>query len=907
MANTLHAFLKKFITTAIATLMVVFLFGVGVSYGQYDGVGLFSKISSIGEFEEGYYVISTSEDDKAMNNQHTGTLFPPTDISPSNGTLTNPSVQDVWLIVESGSGYSIYSEDADKYVSYTGTSNNIQFVDEVTSDNQRWNISYDTEENEFVITNVEVPERTLRYNRSSPRFVAYSTGFGENLSLFQFGELEDPVLVTNPNSVSSLNYIESTGPSDAQSFEVSGSNLDGSDVTATAPTNFEVSETEEGTFGSTVTLTAYNGSPENIWVRLAEGLEADTYSGNVTISGGGADPLNVAVDGEVTFNFDFVEDFENFPETSASYNDGSFDGVAGNTWNYVNARGSGTIGDSSPGLQNNSSASLNSVISGGISTFSFDYMQMFSTNVNLEVHINNELVATVTSDDETGVVKNSGLIQVAFVGDFEIEFKQGQGGGQVAINDFSWVSSPGVNTQITGTEGWRMLSLPVGDVAVSTLAGQNLVQGVTGGDAFYDDGGEYEVAAPNLLYYLDSVGDDFQEFDNFDSEISSGQGFIWYMFDNDDFNSVPLPFTLAVSGTSPSADVSIPINPNDDFTLIGNPFAGNLDASDVSSWGDLQATARTWDPDTNQYVDTETEAPFTGFFVETAVGGTGDITIPVAATSSKTIDTEQFRIALSLQGINDNEVAISDNSTSILFREGATHEWDIYDATKLVPLLSSYATIGIVGERAGEERIQAIDSRPVDFSGEIELPLALNVYNFGGEFELSADLINVPEDWSLTLTDHETGETTDLRESAYTFTYNSSAQKVVAVENKLPETFTMSVNETVERFTLTVEAGEAVNIDEPGTGLPQRVALNQNYPNPFNPSTVISYDLPEASDVTIQVYDMTGRQVATLVNSRMEAGTHEVTFNAGNLASGVYIYRLQAGEHMLTRKLTLIK
>ncbi|MEX2362082.1 MAG: T9SS type A sorting domain-containing protein, partial [Balneolaceae bacterium] len=82
----------------------------------------------------------------------------------------------------------------------------------------------------------------------------------------------------------------------------------------------------------------------------------------------------------------------------------------------------------------------------------------------------------------------------------------------------------------------------------------------------------------------------------------------------------------------------------------------------------------------------------------------------------------------------------------------------------------------------------------------------------------------------------------------------------------------------------------------------------QNYPNPFNPSTAISYELPEASDVTLQVYDMTGRQIATLINREAKsAGRHTVQFDAGRLSSGVYIYRMKAGNTVITKKLTLIK
>jgi hypothetical protein len=89
--------------------------------------------------------------------------------------------------------------------------------------------------------------------------------------------------------------------------------------------------------------------------------------------------------------------------------------------------------------------------------------------------------------------------------------------------------------------------------------------------------------------------------------------------------------------------------------------------------------------------------------------------------------------------------------------------------------------------------------------------------------------------------------------------------------------------------------------------VPTDFTLAQNYPNPFNPTTQISYQLPVDSRVRLAVFDMLGRQVATLVDEQMAAGRHSVTFDAGNLSSGVYLYRLQAGNTVMTRKLTIMK
>jgi hypothetical protein len=88
---------------------------------------------------------------------------------------------------------------------------------------------------------------------------------------------------------------------------------------------------------------------------------------------------------------------------------------------------------------------------------------------------------------------------------------------------------------------------------------------------------------------------------------------------------------------------------------------------------------------------------------------------------------------------------------------------------------------------------------------------------------------------------------------------------------------------------------------------PKEFKLEQNYPNPFNPTTTIQFAVPSVSDVKLEVFNILGQKVASLVNRRMEAGVHTVNFNATNLSSGVYFYRLQAGNFVQTKKMMLVK
>jgi len=106
----------------------------------------------------------------------------------------------------------------------------------------------------------------------------------------------------------------------------------------------------------------------------------------------------------------------------------------------------------------------------------------------------------------------------------------------------------------------------------------------------------------------------------------------------------------------------------------------------------------------------------------------------------------------------------------------------------------------------------------------------------------------------------------------------------------------------------------ATAISDPGGELPEMFMLRQNYPNPFNPSTTISYRLPTQSIVTLKIFDLLGREVATLVNDVEPPGYKSVNFTANNLVSGVYYYRLvvkaislgEAGNFVETKKLVLL-
>ena len=129
---------------------------------------------------------------------------------------------------------------------------------------------------------------------------------------------------------------------------------------------------------------------------------------------------------------------------------------------------------------------------------------------------------------------------------------------------------------------------------------------------------------------------------------------------------------------------------------------------------------------------------------------------------------------------------------------------------------------------------------------------------------------------------------------------NGASVQVTAADTSLPNSGTIAVSAVSWTGPVNVAVGDE-------QGIPTQFSLDQNYPNPFNPTTVVNAELPVASDMSIVVYDMLGREVARLADGRFEAGRHSFTFDGAGLASGIYWYRLTAGSFTSTRTMVLVR
>jgi len=153
--------------------------------------------------------------------------------------------------------------------------------------------------------------------------------------------------------------------------------------------------------------------------------------------------------------------------------------------------------------------------------------------------------------------------------------------------------------------------------------------------------------------------------------------------------------------------------------------------------------------------------------------------------------------------------------------------------------------------------------------------------------------------------------TLSKEDGTYYFANSTSVPVLSATDkfNSIGFAINNSTTTALKLYEVTIDRGEHFDGVETKKTLqiPKVYALKQNFPNPFNPTTMIAFDLPQRSEVKLIVYDIMGRTVAELASGNMTAGYHKIQFNAANLSSGVYFYKLQAGDFVSVKKLMLLK
>ncbi len=479
---------------------------------------------------------------------------------------------------------------------------------------------------------------------------------------------------------------------------------------------------------------------------------------------------------------------------------------------------------------------------------------------------------------------------------------------------------PPTGLSISGDAGWRLLSIPKASATVSDISDDTAIQGVTGGS---------DASASSNVFTYDNTGS-YETPTNVSTTISDGYGLAVYFYNNTSNGSVSLPVALDVSGSEPGTDVGVTLNKSNTagtssgsgaadsyYTLVGNPFASNYNLNSVTvTGGAIQDNVQFWNDGTNSYSAQNRTTPFIvspwqAFWVEVLnANAATSITFPTSGKSTtyrndnyfskENPDNADIEFTLSSESSFDEAIKLS-------FRSYAELGMDRADASKLVPLVSEYATMAFVGEYQNEEKLKSVESLPVDLEEAITIPLRPTLVGVSGEFTFSWNgLEELSNKMSFTLHDYETGSNIDMSEvDSYVFMAEAnSASKSKSV--LLPVVAESESNDAENRFGITITPNTSVGIDDE-LDSPTKFALDQNYPNPFNPTTNIQYSVGEAGPVTITVYNVMGQKVAELLNTTKSAGSYQVSWNATGQASGIYYYRLTAPGQVLTRQMTLIK
>ncbi len=481
-------------------------------------------------------------------------------------------------------------------------------------------------------------------------------------------------------------------------------------------------------------------------------------------------------------------------------------------------------------------------------------------------------------------------------------------------------------TVILGNEGWRILSAPVVNTSYGTLLATLWTQGFTGADNAN--------FSPNVLVWNETAKS-FSAIDDAADIPATATGFITYVYDDQDKNGVAdgFPKLIQTDSTQFSGSISPELTftdsdnlANDGWNLVGNPYGATIDwdATSGLTSSNLDASIYVWSSSANSgsgaYLSWNGStgtlsggkiSPWQGFWVK-ANATSPSLTLTDDARSSNGAFLKKKEIPVLTFTVEGNEL---ESSTIVSLQADASIDKDKYDAYKLGSLNKTFLSLFTTLSNGSALDINAL---PIDLDEALYIPFDVDGSNLDGNYELNWSAKALPEEWTFTLINNMTGEVVNLlEESALDFELNTSAKEASDKESNSLMTPTHGIIQPsilkakevdTNRFTLRiVPAGVSVTTENE-IELPTSVELQQNYPNPFNPSTTIGLALPQTGKVTLEVFDVLGRKVATLLNGENKiAGRHSVTFDARNLSSGIYIYRLQTGNSIITKKLTLIK
>lgn len=470
---------------------------------------------------------------------------------------------------------------------------------------------------------------------------------------------------------------------------------------------------------------------------------------------------------------------------------------------------------------------------------------------------------------------------------------------------------------VTGSgDTWKMLGSPLeapftgeDNSGLFSSVWTQVQQGGNGANIF---------GQPNFYqFFEDSDSDNLSHYwrpvTHLNETLLPGTGLLVYLFGKDalEDEEATWPKTLEVTGTVhadyfDASGISLPVsftsrevdeNEIGGWNLLSNPYLTSLDwHSVVSENSQLQTTVYVYNADLGQYATYNSDgeqatndgsryiAPFQSFFVRTLEADPADVVLSrndnadAATLLSQNEMLGSLRIQLETNGISDEFVLqLSQN-------EVPRNSYQLLPPTQRIANLYTVDADAYTVYQTTKET-------------EISLPL----------FMIMSEEGNVRLNWQIDQEMLDSYSVIQLRDLVSGFVIDLLGQEsyeTFSASNFHGGAFSAPKNSEYQRFVLELQQTPT---SSEIAALPTELRLSQNYPNPFNPSTIISYHLPAQDLVTLRVYDMLGRQVAMLVNEMQAAGSHQVTFDASYLTSGVYLYKLTAGSETKTGRMTLIK
>ncbi|MEX1213064.1 MAG: cellulose binding domain-containing protein [Balneolaceae bacterium] len=481
---------------------------------------------------------------------------------------------------------------------------------------------------------------------------------------------------------------------------------------------------------------------------------------------------------------------------------------------------------------------------------------------------------------------------------------------------------------IDGQQGYRLLSSPVATTFDNMLDGV-ITQGFDGASI-----SGAEPLQPNVLWYDETYeGTDNQRWrapTNIEDSVVPSRGYHVYMFgevDGDERYDEPFPYTIRVDGLEHEGDgeqvdfqVTYTEEGDTGWNLVGNPYGAAIDW-EHSSWTktNIDPVIYVWDANINQYqtwngsvgdIEDGVLAPFQGFMVK----ANDDNPELIVHRDAKTIGGDYIG---TLSAVEKAETIPSmtieayynrsyRSTAHIMFSESGLDGIDRHDGYKLQPPPGVSDFMELFSSTPDGDRL-AITNLPRRFGRKIEIPLELNAWRGGRPINEDVQIHisrfkNIPEGWTVELLNEHTGEVIPIMETdSITISLNHLE---IDEGSSLYSTGSGSLSRSSEshvRFLLSIDPGPDA------TGIPDRFHLGQNYPNPFRGTTTLRYELPEQSETRIDVFDILGRRVGTLLDKNVEAGHHTLQWDASSLSSGLYLIRMISGDQSFVVKSIVIR